>query len=65
MPEQFTSLEINPVISTPEKEKYTVEEAVEELKKTIDKLKEKGIKIDMNEMNFDKSYQIIVKIDKE
>ena len=65
MPEQFTSLEINPVISTPEKETYTVEEAVEELKKTIDKLKEKGIKIDMNEMNFDKSYQMIVKIDKE
>lgn len=65
MPEQFTSLEINPVISTPEKENYTVEEAVEELKQTINKLKEKGIKIDMNEMNFDKSYQMIVKIDKE
>ena len=65
MPEQFTSLEINPVISTPEKETYTTEEAIKELKKTITKLKEKGIKIDMNEMNFDKSYQMIVKIDKE
>lgn len=64
MPEQFTSLEINPAISINEKSTYTVEEAVEELKKTIDKLKEKGVKIDMNEMNFDKSYQIIVKIDK-
>lgn len=65
MPEQFTSLEINPTISTPAKDTYTVEEAIEELKATIDKLKEKGIKIDMNEMNFDKSYQMIVKIDKE
>ena len=65
MPEQFTSLEINPVISTPEKETYTTEEAIKELKETITKLKEKGIKIDMNEMNFDKSYQMIVKIDKE
>ncbi len=70
MPEQFTSLEINPTISNPipkeeEKETYTIEEAVEELKKTIEKLKEKGIKLDMNEMNFDKSYQMIIKIDKE
>ena len=65
MPEQFTSLEINPTISTPAKDTYTVEEAIEELKTTIDKLKQKGIKIDMNEMNFDKSYQMIVKIDKE
>jgi ParB family chromosome partitioning protein len=70
MPEQFTSLEINPTISNPineapEKETYTVDEAVTEIKNLIDKLKEKGIKIDTNEMNFDKSYQMIIKIDKE
>lgn len=71
MPEQFASLDINSSlnsISNPtivEKETYTVEEAIEELKKTIDKLKEKGIKVDTNEMNFDKSYQMIIKIDKE
>ena len=70
MPEQFSSLQINsglnPIESKePEKQTYTVEEAVEEIKKTIDKIKEKGIKIDINEMNFDKSYQMIVKIDKE
>ena len=69
MPEQFSTLEINPglnpiVSPEPEKESYTVDEAIDELKKTIDKLKEKGIKIDINEMNFDKSYQMIVKIDK-
>jgi len=71
MPEQFASLDINSSlnsISNPtivEKDTYTVEEAIEELKKTIDKLKEKGIKVDTNEMNFDKSYQMIIKIDKE
>ena len=65
MPEQFTSLEINPTISISENDKYTVNDAIEELRRTINKLKDKGIKIDMNEMNFDKSYQMIVKIDKE
>ena len=65
MPEQFTSLEINPSISILENDKYTVNDAIEELRSTINKLKDKGIKIDMNEMNFDKSYQMIVKIDKE
>ena len=71
MPEQFASLDINSSlnsISNPtivENDTYTVEEAIEELKKTIAKLKEKGIKVDTNEMNFDKSYQMIIKIDKE
>ena len=71
MPEQFTSLEINPTISSNTEEPIkqsdinTVEDAVNELKNTIEKLKENNIKIDLNEMNFDKSYQIIIKIDKE
>ena len=68
MPAEFSPLEINPTInpiSAPEKEKYTVEEAVEEIKNTLNKIKEKGIKLDMNEMSFDKSYQMIIKIDKE
>ena len=72
MPEQFTSLEINPIISNPinentqpQQETITVDKAVEEIKKTLENLKEKGIKLESNEMNFDKSYQIIIKIDKE
>lgn len=70
MPEQFATLNINSAINpidnsiSTENKKYTVDEAVEELKKTIEKLKENGIKIDLNEMNFDKSYQMIIKIDK-
>jgi len=72
MPEQFATLDVNsslnPITDTaviPEKETYTVDTAIEELKNTITKLQEKGIKIDLNEMNFDKSYQMIIKIDKE
>ena len=69
MPEQFTSLEINPAISNEpimtEKAIYTTEDAVNEIKNMIEKLQEKGIKLDINEMNFDKSYQMIIKIDKE
>ena len=70
MPEQFASLDLNPSINpianstVTEKETYTVDEAVTELKNLIDNLKSKGIKIDLNEMNFDKSYQMIIKIDK-
>ena len=70
MPEQFASLDLNPSINpitnstTIEKESYTVEEAVNEIKDLLDKIKTKGIKIDLNEMNFDKSYQMIIKIDK-
>ena len=72
MPEQFASLDVNSSLNpitnsatTSEKETYTVDEAILELKNTIDKLKDKGVKIDINEMNFDKSYQMIIKIDKE
>ena len=70
MPEQFTSLEIspavaNPVEATPVSSTYTVDDAVNDLKDTINKIREKGIKLDINEMNFDKSYQMIVKIEKE
>ena len=71
MPEQFASLDLNSSINpidnntNEEKETYTTEEAITEIKNILDKLKEKGIKIDTNEMNFDKSYQMIIKIDKE
>ena len=68
MPAEFSPLEINQTITpitSSTQEQYTVEEAVAELKNTIDRIKEKGIKIDTNEMSFDKSYQMIIKIDKE
>ena len=49
----------------PEKEKYTPKEAKEKVHNIIEELKSKNVKIEANEMDFDKSYQIIIKIDKD
>ena len=44
---------------------YTIEEAENKIKDLVKELTNHGIKITSNEMNFDKSYQVIIKIDKE
>ena len=44
---------------------YTIEEATKKIKQTIEDLKNHGVSINADEMNFPKSYQIIIKIDKE
>ena len=46
------------------KEKYTLEEATTKIKDLVEDLKNHGINIKLDEMNFEKSYQAIVKIDK-
>lgn len=51
--------------STPEKEKYSVEEATEKIRKLVEDLKNHGIDINADEMNFPTSYQVIIKIQKE
>lgn len=43
---------------------YTVEEATEKIRNLVKDLKEHGIKVNTDEMNFEKSYQIIIKLDK-
>ena len=43
---------------------YTIEQSIEKIKELIEKLKEHGISVNANEMDFEKSYQIIIKIDK-
>ena len=48
--------------STPEN--YTTEEAKEKLNKLINDLKEHGVSITSDEMNFPNSYQMIIKIEK-
>ena len=48
-----------------EKDSYTPKEAHEKLHNIIEELKKKNVKIEANEMDFEKSYQIIIKIDKE
>ncbi len=48
-----------------EEKQYTVDEAKEKIDNLIEEIRKSGIKINADEMNFPKSYQIIIKIDKE
>ena len=50
--------------STFDMEKYTIEEATTKIRELVEDLKLHGIKVNTDEMNFEKSYQIIIKIDK-
>ena len=50
------------IIST---ERYTIQEAVEKARTLVEEMNNNGLKTDMEEMNFNKSYQIIIKIEKE
>lgn len=44
--------------------KYTIEEATNKIRDLIKDLESHGIKVNTDEMNFEKSYQIIIKLDK-
>ena len=46
------------------KTEYNVDSAMKKLRDTISELKSSGISIQADEMNFDNSYQIIIKVDK-
>ena len=43
---------------------YTVDQATEKIRSLVDDLKNHGININADEMNFPKSYQVIIKIEK-
>ena len=59
------SISINQNQSFPlDMEKYTIEEATTKIRELIEDLKYHGIKVNTDEMNFEKSYQIIIKLDK-
>ena len=61
-----SSREIEPVDPTESLSSgpYTVEDATHKIRKLIEDLKEHGINVTTNEMNFEKSYQVIIKIEK-
>lgn len=46
-------------------ENYTIEEATEKIRELVNDLKENGVNINTDEMNFEKSYQIIIKLYKD
>lgn len=63
----LASIELPPSIINPSddtNEKITVEDASKKIKDLVEELKNKGIKVTADEMDFEKSYQIIIKIDK-
>ena len=57
---------INPLDSTESSnnKKYTLEEATLKIKDLVKDLENHGIKVKSDEMDFEKSYQVIIKIDK-
>ena len=65
--DNFTELTPNDYISNEaeEKREYTLEEATSKIRDLADELKRHGIDITIDEMDFEKSYQVIVKINKE
>ena len=58
-PKKEKEIETNPVGG------YTINEAVEDARGLVNHINQHGIKADMEEMNFNKSYQIIIKLEKE
>ncbi len=44
---------------------YTMKDAIEEVRNTIDKLEQAGIHIEKEEMDFDKDYQIVIRFMKD
>ena len=43
---------------------YTIEELSESIKNIVNEYKEHGLNVSLDEMNFEKSFQIIIKVDK-
>ena len=52
-------------ISNVAEENYTIEQATEKIRELVNDLKEHGVNINTDEMNFEKSYQIIIKLYKD
>ena len=44
---------------------YTLRDAVNEIRNSAEKLKNKGFEVRVDEMDFEKTYQIVIKIDKD
>ena len=57
--------ELVPYVNSVATQNYSLETAKEQVRDLIETLKNNGIKVNVDEMDFEKSYQIIIKIDKE
>lgn len=53
-----------PEMSSKKNEQFTVQKSIDMIRNLVDELNRHGVKADIDEMNFAKSYQIIIKLDK-
>ena len=51
-------------INNEDKPKNIMNEAINIIRDSIDKIEELGLKVDKDEMSLEKSYQVIIKIEK-
>ena len=51
-------------VSTPDNKKLSVKEAIDKIRENIKELEKAGVNIDSDEINFENSYQIVIKINK-
>ena len=50
--------------NTKKNEKFTVQKSIDMIRNLVEELNHHGVNADIDEMNFSKSYQIIIKLDK-
>ena len=53
-----------PESNSHETEQFTIQKSIDMIRKLVEELNSHGVKADLDEMNFSKSYQIIIKLDK-
>lgn len=53
-----------PEANTKKNEQFTVQKSIDMIRNLVEELNKHGVKADIDEMNFSKSYQIIIKLDK-
>ena len=54
----------HPEVNTKKNEQFTVQKSIDMVRNLVEELNRHGVKADIDEMNFAKSYQIIIKLDK-
>lgn len=53
-----------PELNQKKNEQFTVQKSIDMVRSLVEELQRHGVKVDIDEMNFSKSYQIIIKLDK-
>lgn len=53
-----------PEFNTKRNDQFTVQQSIDMIRNLVEELNRHGVKADIDEMNFSKSYQIIIKLDK-